>query len=165
MQTIYHSLTSDSLISGNEFFKKNQYPEAVKEYSDAIKRNPKDAALYSNRAAAYSKLMAYSDALKDCDTCIATDPKFIKGYTRKAAVYNAMKDYRKAMTMWEKALEVDPNNQEVLSGYSQTMMKIQSKCFINLFFLSIFCDFVCGTDHSFKNRELDTCVSLFLHFH
>ncbi|TGZ55353.1 hypothetical protein CRM22_010410 [Opisthorchis felineus] len=105
---------------GNECFQQGSYPEALKFYSEAIKRNPDDAKLYSNRAACYTKLMEFNLALKDCNTCIDLDPQFIKGYLRKGAACIAIKDLNQARKAYRKALEIDPACAEAKQGLMQT---------------------------------------------
>nr|CAH7713545.1 unnamed protein product [Callosobruchus chinensis] len=90
---------------------------AVKHYTEAIKRNPSDAKLYSNRAACYTKLAAFDLGLKDCDKCVELDPKFIKGWIRKGHILQGMQQHSKAISAFQKALELDPNNAEALAGY------------------------------------------------
>ncbi|XP_047234328.1 stress-induced-phosphoprotein 1 [Girardinichthys multiradiatus] len=107
---------------GNDAFQKGDYPLAMKHYTEAIKRNPHDAKLYSNRAACYTKLLEFQLALKDCEECIKLEPTFIKGYTRKGAALEAMKDFSKAMDAYQKALELDSSSKEATEGMQRCMV-------------------------------------------
>ncbi|XP_075099617.1 hsp70-Hsp90 organizing protein 3-like [Nicotiana tabacum] len=109
---------------GNQFFKEMKYPEAVKHYTESIKRNPKDPRAYSNRAACYTKLAALPEGLKDAEKCIELDPTFVKGYTRKGAVQFFMKEYEKAMETYQEGLKHDPQNQELLDGVKRCVEQI-----------------------------------------
>ncbi|CAG9785852.1 unnamed protein product [Diatraea saccharalis] len=111
---------------GNEYFKKGDYSAAVKHYTEAIKRNPDDPKLYSNRAACYTKLAAFDLGLKDCDQCCQLDPKFIKGWIRKGKILQGMQQHAKAQNAYQKALELDPSNAEALEGYRACSTQLNS---------------------------------------
>lgn len=106
---------------GNEYFSKGDYPTAIKHYSEAIKRNPDDAKVYSNRAACYQKLAEFKMACDDADQCIKRDPKFVKGYIRKGMALLAMKKSTEAGEAFQAALEIDENNAEALDGYRKAL--------------------------------------------
>lgn len=111
---------------GNQKYKDGDYPTAIKHYSEAIRRNPDDPKYYSNRAACYTKLAAFDLGLKDCEKAVELDPKFIKGWIRKGKILQAMQQQGKALTAYQKALELDPQNNEALEGYRSCAISASS---------------------------------------
>jgi len=116
-----------SLVAKNqgiEHFKKGEFPEAIKSFEEAIRRNPQDHTIYSNRSATYAKLGEYPLASKDADKCIELDPKFIKGYIRKGSALFAMREYQKALETYDQGLRIDENNQELLDLSRKTVFAL-----------------------------------------
>ncbi|KAA8521897.1 hypothetical protein F0562_012789 [Nyssa sinensis] len=117
-------LADEEREKGNEYFKEQKYPEAVKHYTESLRRNPQDPKAYSNRAACYTKLGALPEGLKDAEKCIELDPTFAKGYNRKGAIQFFMKEYDKALETYQEGLKHDPHNQELLDGVRRCVEQI-----------------------------------------
>jgi len=101
---------------GNKSFKSGVWPDALKHYSESIKRNPDVAKVYSNRAATYTKLAEFGLALKDIDTCLKLEPTFIKAYLRKGQILLTMKETSRAKDAFQAALDMDNTCQEARTG-------------------------------------------------
>ena len=59
-----------------------QLEEAIAEYDEAIRLNPKDAFAYSNRGKAYNDLGQYQRAIQDYDEAIPSRPATCPGLHR-----------------------------------------------------------------------------------
>ena len=92
---------------GNQKFKEADWPGAVAAYSEMVKRAPEDPRGYSNRAAAFIKLLEFPSAIDDCNLAIKKDSKFVRAYLRKAQAYFGMRDYSKCLDACTEASEAD----------------------------------------------------------
>lgn len=98
---------------GNSFFKAGNYLKAAAIYTRAIKQDPSNPTLYSNRAAAFLNLVKLSKALTDAETAITLNPTWEKGYFRKGCVLEAMERYDDALVAFQAALQYNPQSSEV----------------------------------------------------
>ncbi|KAH7848506.1 hypothetical protein Vadar_003603 [Vaccinium darrowii] len=114
--------------NGNRCFKEIMYLEAVRHYTKALWRNPKDPRVYSFRAACYLKLSSMTEALNDAEKSIELDPTFAKGYSSKGAVLVFMNAYDKALETYQEGLKHDPCNQELIDGLRRRVEQIVNFC-------------------------------------
>lgn len=116
---------------GNKKFKESDWPGAVAAYTEMIKRAPDDARGYSNRAAAFIKLLEFPSALEDCDMAIKKDPKFIRAYIRKAQAYFGMREYSKCVDACTEAQNVD--NEHHNGANAREIEQQQQKAFAAMY--------------------------------
>jgi len=112
---------------GNEFFENAKWKDALGEYTEALRRDPKNYKIYSNRAACFTKLMDWQRALEDCETCLKMEPTFVKIYIRKGKIQFFLKQYHKALETYSKGLDLDPECSELVEGRMQTLRKINEE--------------------------------------
>ncbi len=114
---------------GNRKFKEADWPGAVAAYTEMIKRAPDDPRGYSNRAAAFIKLMTFPSAVQDCDEAIKRDPSFVRAYIRKAQAYFAMREYSKCLDVCKEALDHDAggaNSREIEQQQQKALQAMYS---------------------------------------
>ena len=97
---------------GNAAFKKGRYDEAVRQYTNAIKKEPKTSVLYSNRAMAQLKLGDFKAAEEDCTLALALDPRNVKALLRRGTARSFEQVYDEALSDYQAVLRLEPNNRD-----------------------------------------------------
>lgn len=116
---------------GTAAYKRQNYKEAIKQYTLAIEAHtPPSALLYTNRAAAHMQLNDMDSALADCARARDADPKCIRGYTRAAKIHKARGELELARKLVCDALIQDPMDSDALS--EQRSIKSLQERIINL---------------------------------
>lgn len=109
---------------GNDFFRQQKWGEAVREYEEAVKRAPKNAAIRNNLAAALCKIMDFSGAQRQIEVALEIDPKYVKALARKGDIEMMMKEYHKAQDSYKAGLEIDPENTACMEGLRKCLAAI-----------------------------------------
>lgn len=91
---------------GNKLFKEGRYKEACDKYTEALKKDPSNAVIYSNRSATHTKLKNYGLALSDALECIKLNPQWPKGFFRKALALEGLGKYKEVMQSTSKGFRL-----------------------------------------------------------
>jgi len=95
---------------GNSHFRNKEWPQAVEEYEEAVKRAPKNSTIRNNLAASLCKIMDFNGAKREIDIALELDPKYVKAWTRKGDIEVLMKENHKAMESYKNGLKFEPDN-------------------------------------------------------
>jgi tetratricopeptide (TPR) repeat protein len=106
--------TADHLARGKERFKKGEYDDAIKEFSDVIRRDPKNPAGYLERGRVWAKKREYDKALHDLNEALRLAPHFFPGYFERGHLWVEMREYDKAIGDFSDVIRLAP---EAPAGY------------------------------------------------
>jgi len=97
----------DSNKRGFDYYKKGNYDQAIAEYTEAIRLNPKFSEAYIMRGLAYSQKKDYDLAIADYDKAIQLDPKDKWAYIGRGSNYDDIGNYDHAIADFDKAIQLD----------------------------------------------------------
>lgn len=113
---------------GNACVKEEKYKEAMFHYTHAIKLDPQNYSLYSNRSFAFLMIRQYHYAMEDALMTIRLKPDWSKGYFRKGEVELRTFRFGEALKSYSRALSLQPNEPKILEAIntaSRSLIKDQ----------------------------------------
>ncbi len=114
---------------GDDYYQKNNFEQAIAQYSQAIKKDAKHTPSYSRRGQAYCKIGQYAKAIADLNEAIKQNSNDVAAYFFRATSHYNLKNYDKALLDYNKASEMGfssdaalYNNRGVIRFYQNDML-------------------------------------------
>ena len=94
------------LDRGNSYYRSGKYQQAIKDFNQAIRFDPKFAEAYNNRGIAYGRKGQYDNAISDYNKAIEINPKYADAFYNRGIGYNNLGKKDRACNDWRKACEL-----------------------------------------------------------
>jgi tetratricopeptide (TPR) repeat protein len=88
---------------------------AIKDFTEAIRLNPKSASAFHSRGIVYRRMTEYDKAVADLTEAIRLDPEGAMAFSVRGITYSSMKEYDKAIRDYDEAIRLDPKDDLVLN--------------------------------------------------
>src|SRR5215469_13683308 len=109
-----------------EYQKSENIDSAIKEFEHALKVSPNDAPAYAGLGEAYwhgyktDRGEEWLDKAKiNCEKALSANPKLAEGHTCLGNVYNDRGKYQEAAAEFQRALNIEQDNTDALSGLGE----------------------------------------------
>jgi tetratricopeptide (TPR) repeat protein len=117
------SLAAAYAQRGFSYVNDQRFQDALNDFSEAIRINPREARFYEQRAAVEMKINDYDKAIADYSEAIKQNPGEVRYLLYRGYIYELRGDTQNAMADTDKVLKMQPKNQEA-QGRKQRLQKI-----------------------------------------
>lgn len=90
--------------------KKEDYAQAISEFSESIRLSPSDPVAYYKSGKAHYDEGNYAQAIEDYNNAIRLNPKYDNAYIDRGAAYYKQDKYAQALNDYYKAIELNPKH-------------------------------------------------------
>ncbi|GAC1301520.1 MAG: hypothetical protein NVSMB24_04500 [Mucilaginibacter sp.] len=112
-------------LKGYLYYDRNSYPEAIDQYSQAIKLAPANGRFYEDRGNAYFYGEKYSDAVADFQKAVQLDKNRAYAHDRLGDCYYQLKEYQKAIAAHQQAVKINPSYKYAYVGLSMSKVELK----------------------------------------
>ena len=101
----------EHLEQGDTYFVREQWDEAIVQYTNAIELDPELAEAYNNRGSVYHYKGEFDNAIADYSRAIELDPNYDPAYYNRGNTYLYKGEFDNAIADYNKVIEVstDPD--------------------------------------------------------
>ena len=118
----------DALMArGADEMEEERLADAIKTYSEVIRRKPAFAEGWNKRATAYYLAGDFERSLADCDEVLKRNPSHFGALSGAGQIHFALENYDLALVWFRRALEVNPNMIGVEINIQRTQERLQQK--------------------------------------
>jgi tetratricopeptide (TPR) repeat protein len=110
--------------AGVQLSMEGRWEEAISEFDEAIKVNPKDSLAYYNRANAYRNLGEYRLAIQDYDEVLGINPRDALAYDNRGDAYLYLNEYDMAIQDYDEALAIFPEFGDAYAGRARSFQSL-----------------------------------------
>ena len=110
-----------------------EYDDAIKDFTLAIRSNPKFTDPYYFRGIIYTEVGDYTKAIDDFTKVIMLNPHYIAVYVSRGNVYSMVGEFGQAMADYTKAIEtIELNQRGIKSGVDDYRSSFEARMYSNL---------------------------------
>jgi tetratricopeptide (TPR) repeat protein len=111
-------------LRGVAFLAHEQYDKAIADFTESLRRNPRNAGALNNRGQASYLKEDYKAAIQDFTAAITIDPKNFLAINNRALAYIETEEYKLALSDLQAAIKLVPEYPEALNNRGIVYQKL-----------------------------------------